>query len=72
MGTFKTFDFIMSDDYVLTANSYWGLMNGDGKVAATCWMTNLKSINEEIVLTKGGYNPNNYPKFDMMQLILIK
>ena len=61
----------MSDDYVLTKNGYID-ENGKkhGKVASTCWMTNMKvnKRNEELVLTKK-YDPVNYPKFDTYDAI---
>lgn len=67
----KTFDFIMSDDYVLTKTGYID-DNGKkhGKVAGTCWMTNM-TVNrrvEEMVLTHK-YNPIDYPKFDTYDAI---
>ena len=38
----KTFDFIMSDDYVLTKTGYIDDQGRKhGKVASTCWMTNM-------------------------------
>ena len=67
----KTFDFIMSDDYVLTKTGYID-DNGKkhGKVAGTCWMTNMV-VNrrvEEMVLTHK-YNPFDYPQFDTYDAI---
>lgn len=67
----KTFDFIMSDDYVLTKTGYID-DNGKkhGKVAGTCWMTNM-AVNrrvEEMVLTHK-YNPIDYPQFDTYDAI---
>lgn len=67
----KTFDFIMSDDYVLTKTGYID-DNGKkhGKVAGTCWMTNM-IVNrrvEEMVLTHK-YNPIDYPQFDTYDAI---
>ena len=67
----KTFDFIMSDDYVLTKTGYID-NNGKkhGKVAGICWMTNM-AVNrrvEEMVLTYK-YNPIDYPQFDTYDAI---
>ena len=62
----KTFDFIMSDDYVLTKTGYIDDQGRKhGKVASTCWMTNM-TVNkrtEEMILTKK-YNSSDYPYFD--------
>lgn len=62
----KTFDFIMSDDYVLTKTGYIDDQGRKhGKVASTCWMTNMivNKRTEEMILTKK-YNPSDYPYFD--------
>lgn len=62
----KTFDFIMSDDYVLTKTGYIDNQGRKhGKVASTCWMTNMivNKRTEEIILTKK-YNSSDYPYFD--------
>lgn len=62
----KTFDFIMSDDYVLTNTGYIDDQGRKhGKVASTCWMTNMivNKRTEEMVLTKK-YNSADYPQFD--------
>lgn len=62
----KTFDFIMSDDYVLTNTGYIDNQGRKhGKVASICWMTNMivNKRTEEIVLTKK-YNSTDYPQFD--------
>lgn len=67
----KTFEFIMSDDYILTKTGYIDDQGKKhGKVAGICWMTNL-NVNrrtEEIILTKK-YNPLDYPKFDNYEAI---
>ena len=62
----KTFDFIMSDDYVLTKTGYIDDQGRKhGKVASTCWMTNMivNKRTEEMILTKK-YNSSDYPYFD--------
>lgn len=62
----KTFDFIMSDDYVLTKTGYIDDQGRKhGKVASTCWMTNMivNKRTEEMILTKK-YNSSDYPHFD--------
>ena len=62
----KTFDFIMSDDYVLTNTGYIDDQGRKhGKVASTCWMTNMvvHKRTEEMILTKK-YNSTDYPQFD--------
>ena len=69
----KTFDFIMSDDYVLTKTGYIDDQGRKhGKVASTCWMTNM-TVNkrtEEMILTKK-YNSSDYPYFDNYNAINI-
>ena len=67
----KTFDFIMSDDYVLTKTGYVDEQGRKhGKVASTCWMTNMivNKRTEEMVLTKK-YNAVDYPNFDNYEAI---
>lgn len=62
----KTFDFIMSDDYVLTKTGYIDDQGRKhGKVASICWMTNMvvNKRTEEMILTKK-YNSSDYPYFD--------
>lgn len=67
----KTFDFVMSDDYVLTKTGYVDEQGRKhGKVASTCWMTNMivNKRTEEMVLTKK-YNSVDYPNFDNYEAI---
>ena len=69
----KTFDFIMSDDYVLTKTGYIDDQGRKhGKVASTCWMTNMvvNKRTEEMILTKK-YNSSDYPYFDNYNAINI-
>lgn len=62
----KTFEFIMSNEYVLKGKAY---IDGEGRkhgfVPGVCWFTNLDipKRHEELFLYKN-YTPEEYPKYD--------